>query len=206
MAEAAERGRVREDGQKRRKRVLDEAQRLIGARGYHGFGIQELAERCGLTKPGLLHHFGSKDQLLIALLRDRDARHEEAVIALLGDGYDASAGPVVKRALFVRGLRTIVARNIAQPELIRLQAILRVEAINAGHPAHAYFTAREAGKLQLIAERVAPFAADPVSAARQILALVGGLEEQWLREQHGFDLLEEFDRAIVKLLPPAPAV
>lgn len=207
MSEKTRHSRFREDGHHRRQRVLDEAQRLIGERGYHGFGIQELASRCDLTKPGLLHHFGSKDQLLIALLRDRDVRHEEALFPLLGEDFERAEEAEDKRTLFIRGFRTLFERNVAQPELMRLHTILRVEAINPSHPAHVYFQAREAAKLELIAARLAAFVPFPQSVARQLSALMTGLEEQWLRSGCQFDLVAEFDRGIIKLLPPAhPAV
>jgi AcrR family transcriptional regulator len=64
------------------RRAADQAIRIIGQRGYAGFGIQELAQRCQLTNAGLLYHFGSKDRLLIALLEDRDRR--DAVASIVG--------------------------------------------------------------------------------------------------------------------------
>lgn len=57
------------------------------------------------------------------------------------------------------------------------------------------------GKLDLLAGYVAPFGPHPRSSARQILALMGGLEEQWLREEGAFDLAGEFDAAITLILP-----
>lgn len=58
----------------RRLAILDEAIQIIGEQGYRGSSINDLAKRCGLTTAGLLHHFGSKDGLLIALLEERDRR------------------------------------------------------------------------------------------------------------------------------------
>ena len=86
---------VRTDAAVRRAQILDETMRIIGERGYHGFGIQELAKRCDLTKPGVLHHFGSKDQLLIALLNDRDAKHEKELSARTARKTGICAGGVV---------------------------------------------------------------------------------------------------------------
>jgi len=193
--------RARDNAGGRRRAILDQAQRIVGERGYHGFGLQELAERCGLTKPGLLHYFGSKDRLLIDLLRDRDAQHEAAAHALLDERCDRHASARAQRDSFVAGLRLIMERNAAQPELTRLQTILRAEAINGDHPAHGYFMGREAAKLDLLADLVAVFSPAPRSTARQVLALMGGLEEQWLREDRAFDLAAEFDAAIGLIIP-----
>jgi len=192
--------RGRRDGQLRREAILDEAQRIIGECGYHGFGLHELAARCGLTRPGLLHHFGSKDGLLLDLLRHCDMRHERAAVAELGSHHDPLSAPDIQRARLIAGLQTIMARNIAQPELIRLQVILQAEAINHAHPAHDYFKAREATKLTLLAEHAATFSAHPMSTARQIIALWDGLQAQWLREDMTFDLLAEFDSAVASVI------
>lgn len=183
----------------RRDRILDEALRIFGQSGYHGFGLQELAERCGLTKAGLLHHFGSKDQLMISVLRNRNARDEAAIAEMAREWIeDAAGGPPSREATLVV-LRAIVERNCSQPELVRLNMVLRVEALNASHPANAYFEAREAAKLDLFTEMLSPHAEHSRSSARQIIALMSGLEEQWLREGSGFDLLSEWDQAISAL-------
>src|SRR4051794_14775999 len=72
----------------KRERILEETLRIVSERGYHGFGIQELAERCGLTKPGLLHHFGSKDQLLITLLNEVEGRKEAELAGAFAAAFE----------------------------------------------------------------------------------------------------------------------
>jgi AcrR family transcriptional regulator len=184
----------------RRDLILDQALLIVGARGYNGFGIQELAERCGLTKPGLLHHFGSKDQMLIALLHHCDAKHEAELAELFMAGFNAAASPDVQRGVFRRALWALQERRLALPGLVRLHAVLRVEAINPDHPAHGYFVEREAATLMRLATRARAFARDPGSLARQIVAMMCGLEEQWLRDEGGFDLLAEWDRFLALAL------
>jgi AcrR family transcriptional regulator len=183
----------------RRKQILDAALRIIGERGYHGFGLQELATRCGLTKAGLLHHFGSKDRLLIALLREREARDESAIVASLRDHASTAGDEGTSPDVLVEVFRAIVLRNTTQPELIRLSSVLRTEALNENHPAHGYFRQHEAAKLAIVEEMLAPFVEHARSTARQIIALMSGLEEQWLREGAAVDLVAEWDRAASKL-------
>lgn len=184
----------------RRAKIIDEAMRLVGERGYYGFGLQELADRCNMTKPGLLHHFGSKDRLLLELLRERDAANEAAAVALLGPIHDAMPMPADARRIMIDTLRLIVERNAALPEVMRLQVILRAEAINKEHPAHDYFTAREHAKLDILADGLAAFSANPRGTARNLLALLGGLEQEWLRDERGFDLVGESITAVALLL------
>ena len=180
---------------------MAETLRIVGQSGYHGFGIQELAERCGLTKPGLLHHFGSKDQLLIALLNEVDAKDEAELAELFGDAFDPAAGPEALRETFRRSLHAVVERSVARPELMRLRVVLRVEAINPDHPAHRYFVEREKATLGRLGRGATAFSSQPQSMTRQITATMAGLEEQWLRADKGFDLVAEWARALEVLLP-----
>lgn len=55
-------------GTKRRDTIVDEATRLFGERGYDGASMADLAERVGLRKASLFHHFPSKEQLYAAVL------------------------------------------------------------------------------------------------------------------------------------------
>jgi AcrR family transcriptional regulator len=194
------RSRIRFDAEVRRAQIIDEATRIIGQRGYHGFSIQELAQRCGLTNAGLLHYFASKDQLLIEVLRDRDTRDAEAVTSVVGLVH---GGPHVDLPLdTLRNLfHAIVERNCTQPEIVRLYTVLKSEALDPSHPAHDYFLRREAASLDAFTQMVAPHVPQPRSAARLILAVIDGLEQQWLREGQAFDLVAEWDRAAAALLP-----
>ena len=194
------RKRQRDDAEVRREQILGEAIRIIGRRGYHAFSIQELAQSCGLTNGGLLYHFGSKEQLLIALLQDRDRRDAEVVASVVGiregDWTD------VPYSALIDTLHAIVARNSTQAEFVRLYALLQAEALDQGHPAYDFFLAREAATLEVFARLVRPHAPAPQATARQLLGLMSGLEQQWLRADQGFDLVAEWDRAVVLLLPP----
>ena len=194
MAPAA--GRKRSEANSRRSQILAETARIVAERGYFGFGIQELAERCGLTKPGLLHHFGSKDQLLIALLNDLDAKEEADLAAIFLPLQEQAATAEAHCKTYRQALRTVMERALKQPEIVRLHLILRTESLNPAHPGHAHLKAREAMVLDRLAKGARPFAAEPLSAARQILALMYGLQEQWIREDRSFDLAAEWSRAL----------
>lgn len=193
--------RVRAKPEVRREQILDQAMRLIGERGYYGFGIKELAQRCGLGNAGLLHHFGSKERLLISLLEDRDRKDHEAATSFLAWSRGAAEAGRISLGDFRDVLRDTVRRNSRQPELIRLYAILQAEALNHDHPAHDYFMRREVTVLDGFAYALAPYVTEPRSVARQLHAQWQGLEQQWLRADQGFDIVVEWERALSKLLP-----
>ncbi|HIV25892.1 MAG TPA: TetR/AcrR family transcriptional regulator [Candidatus Scatomonas pullistercoris] len=51
-----------------REMILKTAKSLFYERGYDGVGVQEIAEKSGVTKPTLYYYFGSKKGLLEQLL------------------------------------------------------------------------------------------------------------------------------------------
>ena len=183
----------------RRARILAEAVEIIGDKGFRAFSIKDLAVRCEMTDAGLLHHFGSKTTLLMAVLDERDRQDEIAIAAALGDEADQDPrSPEAVRRI----LRMLVERNGEKPEFIRLYAILRVEAIAPDHPAHAYFRLRDTASHRMFSRLVRVIGDDPDSLARQVLAALDGLELQWLRDAQAFDLLGEWDKLADKLLRP----
>lgn len=193
---------ARDDAEVRRAQIVDEAIRVIGQRGYHGFTVQELAQRCALTNGGVLYHFGSKEKLLVAVLEERDRRIAETITPA-GAGFPSqkSGRREISLTATLQVLRLIVARCVTQPELVRLYTVLQSESLDHTHPAHDYFLRREAMVLTEFTKMVAPHVAEPRSTARQIHALMDGLSLQWLRENLAFDMVAEWDRAVAMLLP-----
>jgi AcrR family transcriptional regulator len=55
-----------------RERILDTAYELFSHRGVHDVGIDELIERAGVAKATLYRHFPSKDELVLAFLKQRE--------------------------------------------------------------------------------------------------------------------------------------
>jgi AcrR family transcriptional regulator len=193
---------TRDDADVRRGKIVDEAIRVIGQRGYHGFTVQELAQRCSLTNGGVLYHFGSKEKLLVAVLEERDRRIAQTITPASVGFPSRKSGPrEISLTTTLQVLRLIIERCVTQPELVRLYAVLQSESLDHAHPAHDYFLRRAAMVLNEFAAMVAPHVAESRSMARQIHALMDGLSLQWLRERQGFDLVAEWDRAIARLLP-----
>jgi AcrR family transcriptional regulator len=57
-----------------RRRLLDAADRLFYADGIRSTGVAAVAGAAGVTKMTIYAHFASKDELVCAYLRERDAR------------------------------------------------------------------------------------------------------------------------------------
>jgi AcrR family transcriptional regulator len=125
-----------------RERILDGALASFGRRGYEATSLDKLAAGLGLTKQTILHHFGSKDRLLDAVLDRSAAELADALEAAL-----AKAGPGFERVeALVRAVFRLAARR---PELLGL---LR-EVSRLGPPA----TDRLMGALDPLVERARAF-------------------------------------------------
>ncbi|GAB4057500.1 TetR/AcrR family transcriptional regulator [Catellatospora paridis] len=192
---AYRRDRARLPAAERRRQIMEATAELIAERGFWGLSMQDVADRCGLTVPGLLHHVGSKDGLLVAVLEHRDAEDARSLAALLG--VDDLAAPWAGGALPSGvGLRqmcaALVRRNAGQPEIVRLFAVLEAESLAPSHPAHDYFAARQEHILGVFAALAKDATDQPHALARQLVAMMDGLQIQWLRAPQTNDLVQDW--------------
>ncbi len=61
---------------------------LIAERGYHGASMRELARAVDLQMASLYHHFGSKQELLVAIMRAAMADLTDTVSAAMDEAGD----------------------------------------------------------------------------------------------------------------------
>ena len=73
------RGRGPSKGQQTRQTILDAALALAGTVGLEGLSIGSVAERTGMSKSGVFAHFGSREDLQIAVLKEYDRRFTDEV-------------------------------------------------------------------------------------------------------------------------------
>src|SRR5262245_171680 len=98
----------------RRAEIPHAAPAGFGARGYANGSLVEIAERVGMTHAGVLHHFGSKEQLLIAVLEYRD----DADVAEL-EGHQAPRG-----AALLDHLVATAEANAKRPGIVQAYTVL----------------------------------------------------------------------------------
>nr|WP_250649907.1 MULTISPECIES: TetR/AcrR family transcriptional regulator [unclassified Actinomyces] len=197
------------DARDRADQIVAHATELIADKGYFGFSVGELAQRCGLSNAGLIHHIGSKERALQMVLETRDRRD----MAALGCAAPEGSGPGQPLGLLTAAtgaappadagaavLHRLVAHNATQPTIIRLYAILRAEALSEDHPSYDYFRQRDAQAVAAFEQLLTGAVRDPRTTARATLALMGGIEEQWLREPEQVDLVATWDAAYAALI------
>lgn len=164
-------------GDRTKERIVDAAAELFSKSGYLAVSLRDIAAAAGLTHAGALHHFpGGKDELLMRVLERRDQIDADVLFDEHLDAWD-----------HLDQLLHIVERNAMTPGLVALYAKLSNEASGPDHPAHTYFRRRYeilrehfAGILgDLAGDRPGP-RLDADAAAQHLIALLDGLQTQWL--------------------------
>ncbi|WP_426517496.1 TetR/AcrR family transcriptional regulator [Diaminobutyricibacter sp. McL0618] len=187
-------------GRARREEILRAAVTAFANAGYSGASILEIAAACNLTRAGLLHHFRSKEELLIAVLDRREAMDRDIFRA-----YDSSRPDGLG---VLRGMVALARHNETVPGLVQLYVVVSAESTSPTHPAHDYVheNYRRVRKGIAWALRGAKHAGilapgiDPTAAAVRLLALEEGLQRQWLDDPDGIPLAASLEAAITELI------
>jgi AcrR family transcriptional regulator len=176
--------------QQRKAQVIHAAMHYFGQYGFHGARLADIAKAAGVTEPGLLHHFPSKEHLLMDVLAERDRldrqRFDPAMHAEAGDP--------------LHPLQELVEHNQTVPGLVQLFTMLVAESIDAQHPGHAFFMQRYQDiRLQMMdvlsqAQVRGEIRADLPAEDLAILlfAMMDGLQIQWLYEPDAIDMARLF--------------
>ncbi|WP_432512547.1 TetR/AcrR family transcriptional regulator [Kineococcus sp. SYSU DK001] len=173
-------------GRARRAQILTEAVAVFAESGYRAASLRDLAARCGLSHAGLLHHFGGtaaggKAALLLAVLEQRD--EQDAATADLRSGTGRER---------LDALVEVVRRNTGRRGIVELFTVLSAEATAADHPAHAFFAERYRRIVTAVADAFTDCGHPrPRSAAQRLVAVVDGLQVQWLTHPDEVDMVAE---------------
>lgn len=73
------------DTEERKRQILKTATDLFARKGYHGVGIDEIAEACGVVRGTVLRYFGSKQELYKEVLYGRGNPSGEYIVAACED-------------------------------------------------------------------------------------------------------------------------
>ena len=191
-------------GRAKRREIVEQATALFGEVGYRSASLREIAARCGMSHPGLLHHFPSKEALLAAVLAHRDEVDAER--------FPLSGGTGVER---LTHLVRLTEHNAHVPGIVELFAVLSAEASAPDHPAHAYFVQRYARVRAALAEGFDLVARDgllrpgldPDRVAVAVIALMDGLQVQWLLDRGSVDMADQLRAFLGQVLAePVPGV
>lgn len=180
----------------RREAILDAAMAEIAERGYRATTLAAVAARVGLTQPGILHYFPSKKHLLIGVLEARDQWDTAALLARSAD-------------MRLSHLEQVVEFNAERPGIVQTYTALAAESATGQHPAREFFTERYAAAREAFTaflhkefgDRM-PGGLTPEQAAPLLIAVIDGIQIQWLLAPDEVDMPAAF-RNLVALLTAA---
>jgi AcrR family transcriptional regulator len=163
-------------GEAKRAEIVDVALELFSRMGYDRTSFREIARQAGLSQSGLLHHFRTKEELFLEVLRRRDELNERF--------YDET----IEHDVTIEGLVKIIKHNALEPGLVRLYVAMSAESTDAESSARQFFVNRydllradiasDIRRKQALGEL--PPSLDPESAASLVIAAADGLQIQWL--------------------------
>lgn len=174
-------------GRARRLKLIEPALQAFAAHGFRGVSLATIAESAGISEPGLIHHFPTKADLLLAVLE----HYEAATLELVADAAERSGGSLEEAML------AVAAHHEQDPTFIRLFTVLAAESVQPEHPAHDWFVARYERVREGLARSIADEQAagrfarelDPALAARQLIAMFDGIQLQYLLAGGALDLV-----------------
>ncbi|MBM4796309.1 helix-turn-helix transcriptional regulator [Streptomyces sioyaensis] len=170
----------------RRETILQAAMELIAERGYRRTSLAAVAERAGLSQQGLLHHFPTKELLLVGVLEARDR-------------WDLASAAAASGSRRTGTLAALVDYNATRPGIVRTYTVLSADSVTEDHPARAFFESRFRSVRASLAEALRAECGDtlpggltPERAAPLLVAVMDGLQLQWLLDPQEVDMPAAF--------------
>ncbi|MGY5123807.1 TetR/AcrR family transcriptional regulator [Streptomyces nigrescens] len=170
----------------RRAAILEAAMELIAERGYRRTSLAAVAERAGLTQQGLLHHFPTKELLLVGVLETRDR-------------WDLASAAAAAGARHTDTLAQLVDYNATRPGLVQTYTVLSADSVTEDHPARAFFESRFRAVRAAMTEVLRTECGDtlpggltPERAAPLMVAVMDGLQLQWLLDPEDVEMPAAF--------------
>jgi hypothetical protein len=171
----------------RRREILQAAFEVFAKNGYRGGSLSQVSEIVNITEAGILHHFKTKANLLIEVLRF----HDERATASMGEDRPIGLN-------FIQAWLSLVSYNISVPGMVELYCIVSAEATADNHPAHEYFKLRYENVINFAIDAMTSIEGDGYmrpdlnaeDLGRALVALSDGLQVQWLLDRK-WDMLDE---------------
>ena len=164
-------------GVARRQEILDRAIEVFADKGAEGTSLRAIAEKIGVSHAALLHYFGSREELLVEVLREGERRHSTY-------GHDDAR---VKEQV-VGGMVRAAERNVTIPGFVSLYTSLLAGSLEADKQySREFFSMRFARLRERLAELIRigqeegsiRRGVEPEAMAALVIAASDGLQTQW---------------------------
>jgi AcrR family transcriptional regulator len=176
-----------------RELLLDAAEEVFAARGFEGASLEDIADTAGYTRGAIYKHFGSKEDLFLAVNKRFNERALESFLELIDPATPLEGLDLASIAKRWHDLQTHEPRTYALGAEFNLYVLRNPEV-----------RARVAEQRRSIAEMIARFIDEQavrlgislripsLTLARIVLATSGGLEVAGYLDGNDDDLYEPF--------------
>jgi AcrR family transcriptional regulator len=183
----------------KREQILRIALEHFTRDGYDRASVREVAREAGMTQAGLLHHFATKRDLFLEVIKWRHTK-------------DADRFEPGTRA--VDALIDAAGWNSLEPGLVRLYVLLSAEGTIEPGPGHDFFTERYDRTLGALTDDITRRQAEgsvrtdyaASELASLLVAAADGLQLQWLLNPESVDMRARLRRLWEGLATPAQGV
>ena len=165
-------------GAERRAAIIQAAIEVFAEKGFRDGSLTDVADKVGVSPAGILYHFNSKEELLLAVIAERDRRTLQTPRGEL-KGLEA-----------LRAMVRFAEQSEGEKGLAALHTVLQVESFDPEAITHNYFLIRSrlvrasAAVLLQEAQEMGEVRADidPVAKANEIVAFLEGAAITWLMD------------------------
>jgi len=165
-------------GRARRAAVLQAARRLFARYGFKGASLAAVAQEVGITDAGLLYHFPTKNDLLLAVIAEGDREQDESLAKVRG----------AKGLALLRRMAEFGVDLESDPLLTALDVTLSAEHMQESSEINSYFVERYDRFRGMLVEAFVEAQQDgdlrgdfdPRTEAANMTAVLDGLRLQWL--------------------------
>jgi AcrR family transcriptional regulator len=161
---------------------------LFAERGYQATPMSAVADAAGLSQSGVVHHFPDRAALLAAVLERRDVRDVA--------GLSARRGRPARGWEVLDDMVELARLNSGRQGIVRLYTSLSGEAVDPAHPGHRWLrrhlddavAAVESALREAVEDGTAHPDVPATTVGRQLVALMDGLQVQWLMTPEEVDM------------------
>lgn len=173
-------------GLARREAILDATVEMIAEVGYHGLSMRDVARRVGISHPGVIYHFPSKEALLMAVVE----RYEEQA------SFDPSAIIGLPAMDVFQAFMELTEQLQTDKTIVEMECMLAVESSAEILPAHDHFNLRITAMREVFQRAFSDLAeqgilrdgVDPEHASVELMGEWYGLLIQWLYDPERMDV------------------
>lgn len=176
------------DPQVRRSEIIEVTTGMIAENGPQGLSLRAIARRCGMSAPGLIHHFPSMGDLLRAVIDERARVGQNAISEIVRESGDdlslQTLGDALVRYYYTD--RSAETRNFDA---------LEAESFTIGHPLHGAYPVSSIRPLPITRFLAERDFRDPEAALTMLALLADALRSRWLRDLQTVDRWDEWVQA-----------